>query len=153
MHPADGLYLEMRKITADCRFTLLSITYGLTMRRLIAALVILLLTGVPVLSAFAATPVSSDLPACCKKGGAHMCSVRRSQTHPRDGKPALYAVCPFAGKINPVIPGQRVALSLTTACSAAPAPKVDTIGASQVLVLVSSLHFENFKRGPPPALS
>ena len=143
----------MRKITADCGFMLLSITYGLTMRRLIAALVILLLTGMPILSAWAATPLSSDLPACCKKGGAHMCSMRRSQAHPEDGKPALYAVCPFAGKINPVIPGQRVGLSLMTAYSAAPVPNSDVIGASQALVQASSFHFENFKRGPPPVLS
>jgi len=122
------------------------------MRRLIAVLVTLLLTGVPILSALATTPVSSDLPACCKKGGAHMCPVRGSQAHQKDGKPALYAVCPFAGKINPVIPGQRAGVSLTTACSVAPVSKGDTIGASQVLVLASSLHFENFKRGPPLVL-
>ena len=122
------------------------------MRRLIAALVILLLTGVPVLSALAATSVSSDVPACCKKGGAHMCSVRRGQTHQNDGKPALYAFCPFIGKGIPAIPGQRVGFSLTTASSAAPIPKGETIAESQVLVPASPRHFENLKRGPPSVL-
>ena len=120
------------------------------MRRLNAILLIFLLGGVPALSVLATASASSDLPACCKKDGAHMCSVRRA--HRKDGKPALYAVCQFVGKATTAIPGQRVRLSPITARSVAPTPKGETIGPSQILVPASPRHFQNLKRGPPLVL-
>ena len=79
-----------------------------------------------------------------------MCSVRRA--HQKDGKPALYAVCPFVGKATTAIPGQRVRFSPITARSVAPTPKGETIGPSQILVPASPRHFQNLKRGPPLVL-
>jgi hypothetical protein len=82
--------------------------YKASMRRLNAILLILLLGGVPAFSALEATFASSDLPACCKKDGAHMCAMRHGRTKQEDGNAKLFAYCPFAGKATPAVPGQRV---------------------------------------------
>ena len=118
-------------------------------RRLSAVLLVLLFVGAPVLSALAVTSVSSDLPTCCRKNGAHRCSIRRTQSNQKDEKPRLNAVCPFGAKSTLAVLGQRVGIFGGTNSSSGPVPRRRAAGQSQVLVPVLERHFENPKRGPP----
>lgn len=123
------------------------------MRRLSAILLILLFAGVPVFAALAVTAASSDVPDCCKKGGAHMCSIRRSRAKREDGKPRLSAVCPFAGKTTLAVTGQRTGIAVDDSSTSALVPTQRTIRQPSVLVPALARHFENPKRGPPFVLS
>ena len=74
-----------------------------TLRRGIAALLVLFFGAGPLLPALAVGRVQSDVPACCRKNGAHKCSVRsgeKSKTE-QDGKPGLRALCPFLSNAVP----------------------------------------------------
>lgn len=120
------------------------------MRRLSAIFLIFLFAGVPIVSALATTVVSSDLPACCKKDGAHMCSVQRGRTKQQeDGKAKLSALCPFAGKATLAVAGQRTGIAAGTNSASTPVPANRVNPRPQVLVLASTGYYENSKRGPP----
>ena len=121
------------------------------MRRVSAILLFVVLVGVPVLSELAATTVPSDIPACCKKGGAHMCSVRRGQVSQKDGQSRLNAVCPFAAKSTLAVVSQRVGIAVGDSSASVLAPVNRASVTSQVFVPPSASRFENPKRGPPPS--
>ena len=122
------------------------------MRRLGAVLVVLLFVGVPALSALAATSVSLDLPVCCKKDGAHMCSVRRTHANQKDERPGLSALCPFALQSKPAVLGQRIGISLSMNSTAVQAPETQGIVHSQVSAPTGTLLPGNAERGPPLTL-
>jgi hypothetical protein len=83
-----------------------------TLRRIPAALLVLFFGAGPLLPVLPALPVGrvqSDIPACCRKGGAHKCSVRiaKKSTEEQDGNPDLRAVCPFLSHAVPGIGGPQ----------------------------------------------
>lgn len=120
-----------------------------TVRRLGAVLLVLLFVAAPVLSALAGTSVSSDLPACCKKDGAHMCSVRRTRASQNGQKPRLSAVCPFASQSGPAVLAQPIGTSHSTLSTAARAFEEQRIAHSQVFATAGIPLLGNPKRGPP----
>ena len=68
-----------------------------TLRRILAALLVLSLVAGPLLPATAVGRAQSEVPACCRKDGAHKCSVhsaKKSKTE-QNGKPDVRAACPF----------------------------------------------------------
>jgi hypothetical protein len=119
------------------------------MRRLGALLLILLFGGVPVFSALGAAALSSELPACCRKDGAHLCSVRRGQAKQDDGKTKLIALCPFAGKEALAVPGRRVGNVVAAGFASVPVVANSAEAAPQVFALASTSFLANSKRGPP----
>jgi hypothetical protein len=123
-----------------------------TVRRFTAVWLSLFFVGVPVLSALAATSVSPDLPACCRKGGAHMCSVRRTQASQKNGESRLGAVCPFASHTKTAVTNQRARLSVSTNSSAVTALQTRRIVRSQVFIPAGNPLSGNPKRGPPLSL-
>jgi len=66
-----------------------------------------------------------------------------------EGKPRLIAICPFAGKTTLAVAGQRIQIAVGTRSTPAPVPARRVTAQSEVLVFVSTVHFENWKRGPP----
>src|ERR1700731_2236258 len=68
-----------------------------TLRRILAALLVLFFGAGPLLPALAVSHVQSDVPACCRKDGAHRCSVGSAEKSKagQNGKPGLRAACPF----------------------------------------------------------
>ncbi len=120
------------------------------MRRLAAVVLVFLFAGLPVVSVLAATAASSKLPDCCKKDGAHMCSVRRGHAKQEDdGETKLSALCPFAGKTTLAVTAQRMGIAVGASCASTPIRASRVHARSQVLVLASTGYFENSKRGPP----
>jgi len=119
------------------------------MRRLAAILLIVLLGGVPAFSAFAAASASSDLPACCKKDGAHMCAMRHGRAKQEDGNAKLFAYCPFAGKGTPAVPGQRVGNPVAANSVVAPLAASNLDAKAPAFVFASTSFLPNSKRGPP----
>jgi hypothetical protein len=119
------------------------------MRRFAAILLIVLLGGVPALSALASACASSDVPACCRKDGAHMCAMRHGHAKPEDGKAKLIAVCPFAGKGTPAVPGQRAGNVVAASSVSAPIVAGSVAAKPQRFALASTSFLANAKRGPP----
>lgn len=82
--------------TVSCRVrTLLCVEN--TLRRMIAALLALFFGAGPLLPALAVGRAQNEIPACCRKNGAHKCSVpsgEKPKTE-QNGKPGLRALCPF----------------------------------------------------------
>lgn len=131
------------------RQRLTSCTLASIVRRSVAFLLIFLFVGTPALLAVALESTPTDLPACCKKDGAHMCSVRRNHANQKDEKPGLSAVCPFVLQNRPAVLGQRTGISLSTDSSAAPAFERQRVVHSQVLAPTGTPLSGNPKRGPP----
>jgi len=121
----------------------------IAMRRLATILLVVLLGGVPAFSALATASSSSDLPACCKKDGAHMCAMRHGRAKQEEGNTKLFAYCPFAGKGTPAVPGQRVG-NVVEANSAVAPLAASSLGAkAPAFVFASTPFLPNSKRGPP----
>lgn len=118
-------------------------------RRLTSLLLVLLFAGAPVLSAIATVTVSSDLPDCCKKNGAHMCSIRRGRGKQEDGKPQLRANCPFGGKATLAVAAQRTGIAADNRSYFMSAPEHRTALGHSISSPLLASHFENPKRGPP----
>jgi len=104
---------------------------------------------VPAFSALEAASASADVPACCKKNGAHMCSMRRGQGKHEDGKANLLAYCPFAGKGTPAVPGQRVGNLVAASVVSTPVAASSFDAKPPVFALSSTSFLANSKRGPP----
>jgi len=120
------------------------------MYRRITTLFLLLLFSVgPIFSALATASASSDVPACCKKNGAHMCSVRHGQAKQEDGNAKLFAYCPFAGKGTPAFPGPRVGNPVAANSVVAPVAASNLDAKAAAFVFASTSFLPNSKRGPP----
>jgi hypothetical protein len=119
------------------------------MRRLNAILLIFLLGGVPAFSVLATASASSDLPACCKKDGAHMCAMRHGRAKQEDGNAKLLAYCPFAGKATPAVPGQRVGNGVEANSVVAPLAASNLDAKAPAFGFASTSFLPNSKRGPP----
>jgi hypothetical protein len=133
-----------------CLKQLVWVPYKITMHRRIATLLLVLLfAGGPVLSAIATTTASSDLPACCRKDGAHRCAMRRGQAKQEDGMLRLTAACPFTGKTTLAVAGQRMGIAVGLSSTSAPVPASRVKARPRALVLASNCYFENSQRGPP----
>src|SRR5579871_1206838 len=119
------------------------------MRRLGALLLILLFVGCPVISALAATSGASSLPECCKKHGAHMCSVRHSGADSQTGNVQVRALCPFASHFKPAITAQGNGLAERSRQDFRPLLIARRSAHPRLLALVSAWFVEYSKRGPP----
>jgi hypothetical protein len=125
-----------------------------TLRRILAALLVLFFGAGPLLPVLAVGRVQSDVPACCRKDGAHKCSVRSAEKSKaeQDGKPVLRALCPF---LSHAVPSATVPQSFVPPSAAelgtAVVPIQPFFSYSVITVLV--VFFPgNPKRGPPQLL-
>ncbi|MGC2719719.1 MAG: hypothetical protein WA209_09020 [Candidatus Acidiferrales bacterium] len=123
------------------------------MARVKAILVILVFVGalfVPTLSANFAVP---DLPVCCRKDGAHMCSVRRAGGTSEKGRTQLVAQCPYSSTSKPAVLTHGSGIALP-AGSISIDPLERGTAVARRAIICSPLHSSsNLKRGPPPPLS
>jgi hypothetical protein len=88
-----------------------------TLRHILAALLVLFFGAGPLLPALVVGRVQSDVPACCRKDGAHRCSVRiaKKSTAEQDGNPGLRALCPFMSYGAPSAAGPQSFVSPSAA--------------------------------------
>jgi hypothetical protein len=125
-----------------------------TLRRIIAALLVLFFGAGPLLPALAVGRVQSDVPACCRKDGAHKCSVRRGEKSKTEqsGKPGLQALCPFLSQAVPSATGPQSFVPPSPAeLSTAVVPPQPLF--SQGVATVLAVSFPgNPQRGPPQPL-
>jgi len=119
------------------------------MRRFAAILLIVLLGGVPALSALTSASASTDVPSCCRKDGAHMCAMRHGHAKPEEGKAKLFAYCPFAAKGTPAVPSQRAGNVVAASSVSSPILAGGVAAKPQRFALVSTSFLANAKRGPP----
>jgi hypothetical protein len=129
--------------------------YNPLVRRLIS-ITLLLLFSLPLISPVLALAAVSDanLPACCRRNGAHHCMMKTQQTEASGHGPSFSAIpqkCPaYPAMVTSVRHGD---LSLSTACLifaeivSHPSVKAQTIARSRV-----ALDRSRQKRGPPTNL-
>jgi hypothetical protein len=124
------------------------------LRRILAALLVLFFGAGPLLPALAVNHAQGDVPACCRKEGAHRCSVRSADKSKaeQNEKPGLRAACPFlshavAGIAGPPSFAPPSAVELGTAVI--PIQRLFSYREATVLAV---LFPGNPKRGPPQPL-
>jgi hypothetical protein len=125
-----------------------------TLRRILAALLMLFFVAGPLLPALAVGRVQSDVPACCRMDGAHRCSVRSAKKSKaeQNGKPVFRTVCPFMSYVAPSAAGPQ---SFVPPSPAELGPAVVPIQPffSRSVATVRAVFFPgNPKRGPPQFL-
>lgn len=81
-----------------------------------------------------------------------MCSVRRGHAEPKDGKPRLSTICPFAAKGTIAVLGQGIGIVADTTPSSVVVPGRKATGSSRSVLPAIGSRFENPKRGPPSVL-
>src|SRR5580704_10114981 len=91
----------------------------------------------------------TDVPACCKKGGTHTCSVRRTKPPEKDGKPGVRAICPFASHSNPAVVGHRTFIPNVVRSSTAFVLQHNDFIPGEQISSSSVVSPANPKRGPP----
>jgi hypothetical protein len=121
------------------------------LRRTLTALLVLFVVVGPLFPALAVGRAQSELPTCCRKDGAHMCSVRsaRKSKTEQDGKPGLRALCPFLSNVvlsatapQSFVPPSPAELS----AGVVPSQLLFNHGVATVLTIFSP---GNLQRGPP----
>ena len=145
---ADSRFVRYRRVVARVR-TLLYPEY--TLRRILAALLVLLFGAGPLLPALAVDRVQSDVPACCRKDGAHRCSVRSAEKSKADhnGKPGLRAVCPFLSHAVPGIAGPQSFVPPAAAELGTAVVPIQALFSYRVATVLAVSFPGNPKRGPP----
>jgi len=125
-----------------------------TLRRILAAWLVLFFGAGPLLPALAVSHVQSDVPACCRKDGAHMCSVRSADKSKaeQNGKPALRAACPFLSHPVPGIAGPRSFVLPSTPESGTAVIPIQPLFSYRETTVLAVLLPGNPKRGPPQPL-
>jgi hypothetical protein len=125
-----------------------------TLRRILAALLVLFFAAEPLLAALAVSRVQSDVPTCCRKVGAHKCSVRsaeKSKTE-QNGKPDLRAACPFLSHAVPGIAGPQPLVPPSAAELGAAVVPIEPLFSYRVATVLAVFFPGNPKRGPPQPL-
>jgi hypothetical protein len=122
-----------------------------TLRRILAALLVLFFGAGPLLPALALSRVQSDVPTCCRKDGAHRCSVRSAEKSNagQNGKPGLRAVCPFLSHAVPGIAGPQSFVSPSAAELFAAVVPIQALFSYRVATVLAISFLGNPKRGPP----
>jgi hypothetical protein len=125
-----------------------------TLRRIFAALLVLFFGAGPLLPALAAGRVQPDVPACCRKDGAHRCSVRSAKKSKAEenGKPGLHAVCPFLSHAVPGIAGPQSFVPPSAAELCAAVVPIQPLFSCRVATVLTVSFPGNPKRGPPRPL-
>jgi hypothetical protein len=125
-----------------------------TLRRILAALLVLFFGAGPLLPALAVSRVQSDVPTCCRKDGAHKCSVRgaeKSKTE-QNGKPGLRAACPFLSHAVPGIAGPQSFVPPSAAELGTGVVPTGPLFSYRVATALAVSSPGNPKRGPPQPL-
>jgi hypothetical protein len=149
---SDSRFVRHRRAVARLR-TLLYPEYAL--RRILAASLVLFFGAGPLLlPALAVGRAQSDVPACCRKDGAHRCSVRsaeKSKAEP-NGKPGLRTVCPFLSHAFPGIAGPSSFVPPSAAEFGSAAVPIQALFSYRVATVLAVFFPGNPKRGPPQLL-
>jgi hypothetical protein len=105
----------------------------------------------PILPELALDRASSDLPACCKKDGAHKCSVRRAHAGNEDknGTPSVRAVCPFPSSTDRALLNQQSFVPGSVQPDAAVILHSPRLPLTPRSVQIDAASAANPKRGPP----
>jgi hypothetical protein len=125
-----------------------------TLRRILAALLVLFFGAGPQLPALAVSRAQSEIPACCRKDGAHRCSIRsakKSNAQP-NGKPGLGALCPFLSHAVPGIAGPQSFVPPSAAELGTAVVPIQPLFSYRVATVLAVFFPGNPKRGPPQPL-
>ncbi len=125
-----------------------------TLRRILAALLVLFFGVGPLLPALAVSHVQSDVPACCRKDGAHRCSVRSAvkSKAEQNAKPGLRAACPFLSDSVPGIAGLQSFVPPSAAELGTAVIPIQPLFSYREATVLTVLFPGNPKRGPPQFL-
>lgn len=122
-----------------------------TLRRILAALLMLFFVVGPLLPAMAVDRTQSEVPGCCRKDGAHRCSVRsaKKSKSEQSGKPALRAVCPFLSNavVSATAPQSFVPPSPAELSAGVVPPQL--LFSYDVATVLTIFSPGNLQRGPP----
>ena len=125
-----------------------------TLRRILAALLVLFFGAGPLLPALAVSHVQSDVSACCRKDGAHRCSVRSADksTTEQNGKSGLRAACPFLSHTVAGVAGPQLFVPPSAAEFGAAVIPIQRLFSYREATVLTVLFPGNPKRGPPQPL-
>jgi len=125
-----------------------------TLRRILAAVLVLLFGVGPLLPALSVSRAQSDVPTCCRKDGVHRCSVRSAEKSKaeQNGKPGLRAACPFLSHAVLGIAGPQSFVPPTVAALGTTIVPVQPLFSYRVATVLAVFFAGNPKRGPPQPL-
>ena len=122
-----------------------------TLRRTLAALLVLFFVAGPLLPVLAIGRAQSEVPACCRKDGAHRCSVRsreKSKTK-QDEKPSLGAACPFLSHALPIATVPQSSVPPSSGELGTAVVPIQPFFSYSVATVLAVFFPGNPKRGPP----
>jgi len=117
-------------------------------RRIWASLLLSVFNFALIAPALLSGIAAPNLPACCRKNGAHRCAL--SQAQPDSSGPALQAArCPLFGATHPMAPAAAAGMpkpapAIFAAIVSHPTPQPQTGALGRLSIRLSGL-----KRGPP----
>ena len=128
-----------------------------TLRRILAALLVLFFGAgplLPVLPALAVNRAQGDVPTCCRKDGVHRCSVRSAEKSKaeRNGEPGLRATCPFLSHAVLGIAGSQSFVPPTATALGTAFIPIQPLFSYRVATVLAASFPGNPKRGPPQPL-
>jgi hypothetical protein len=116
------------------------------MRRLLASL-LLVLISLSLVSPLLASAATSNVPACCLRNGRHHCEMGAEiSTH---GKPGLRAHCPFQTRGSLVAANNQKLLAATRGSAAIAALPATALERSTELLPATRRMSTHAIRGPP----
>ena len=125
-----------------------------TLRRTLAALLVLFFGAGSFLSALAVSRTQSDVPTCCRKDGVHRCSVRSAEKSKaeQNGKPSISVTCPFLSHAVPGIAGPQSFVPPSAAELGTALVPIQPLFSYRVATVLAVSFPGNPKRGPPQPL-
>ncbi len=141
------VFFRLESLAHICSF--LYPTFNL--RRIFAAALVFLFVSGPLLPALAVVDGQSNLPECCRKNGAHMCSVQTAARLRAEhgGTPIARAFCPYSSHPLPWFQGARTFLTLTVDSLTAPISQRNVPRRHNIIPSRTRFAAAHPKRGPP----
>jgi hypothetical protein len=121
------------------------------LRRIFAAALVFLFVSGPLLPALAAVDSQSNLPECCRKNGAHMCSVQTAARLRAEhgGTPLARAFCPYSSHPLPWFQGPRTFVPPGTEAHAVQIPQRSASRRNDRTLACTRFALAHLQRGPP----